>query len=412
MTGVRGNPAAGGSGGGWSIWRVVAALAVFALALAVRAAFLHSVWQPPRQDLGGYASDSTHYVGMAYQLLAGQGYSFWGGAPDAYVSPGYPLLVAALLHLFPNAPLTAIRWCQAVMGAATAGIVVLWAGLVPGVLVALYPPFVWSTGSILTEVAFLLLFVAYLALHARLVTSPRGSTAAALVAGGVFGLAVLTRPVVVPVVFAVALVARLAGRREALGRRGLGGLVAGAAIVNLPWWLRNLVVLHRPILFAQQAANPIVAGLSPAGASLSVPAGQHAMAFALSYALAALRSRPAAFLDWMTVGKWGLLFGQPYAGGTANGNFLLSLAGYQDIVCWVGLAGLALAAIRSDRLRPAATAAATLAITLLAFLPAPRYAYPVMALLLIGAGHLVTEGVRGAVTLARRLRWPRPARPT
>jgi hypothetical protein len=326
--------------------------------------------------LVSYANDSVHYVAMAGRLLAGKGYSFNGGAPDAYVSPGYPLFLALILRLFPAAGLTAVRWSQALLGAGTAALAASWAGLFAGVLVALYPSFIWSTGSILTEVAFLFLLVAYLVLHARLLERPRRGRA--LVTGAVLGLAVLTRPIAAALPFAIGL--------HRSGRRGLALVLAGAALVNLPWWIRNLIVLHRLILFASQAANPLIAGLAPGAATLRVPAGVSPYAFALQV----VRSQSlGGFLQWMTVDKLRIALGRAYAGGTLNGGFLQGLTAYQVTLCWVGTAGLALAAFLSPRLRIAAVAAATLAVILCIFLPTPRYADPLMALLCIGAGALL-----------------------
>ncbi len=394
--------------------RLARALAVFGLALGVRALFLLSVRQPAASQLASFAEDSVHYVAMAQRLLAGHGYSFFGGRPDAYVSPGYPLFVAGLMHLFPADPLVAIRWSQAVIGAATAAVAASWGGFLAGVLVALYPPFIWSTASILTEVLFLLLLLGYLTLHARLLTSSWPSRGCAVAAGVLLGLAVLTRPIAAALPVIIGVVdwvrsARTTARPRQSHRWAL--LVGAAALVNLPWWVRNVVVLHRLILFASQAANPLVAGLKPGGASIQVPAGTNAYVFAIRYVLSALRSNPRAFLTWMTVGKWTLALSQPYAGGGPNGGFLQVLANYQVPLCWVGAAGLLWAAIFRPRLRVAAIAAATLAILLLGFIPTPRYADPLMALLAIGAGALLA-GAAGAVVagLRRLLRRPLTAR--
>jgi hypothetical protein len=395
-----GTPPAGG--GGWI--RTASAAGVFVAAFALRAAFLLSVPQPGPAHLGLYAPDSLHYLAMARRLLEGGGYSYWGGSPDAYVSPGYPLLVAGLFHLFPGAPLAAVRWCQVLLGAATAGVAALWAGILPGILVALYPSFIWSTGGLLSEVPFLFLFVSYLALHARLLASDRPRPTAALLTGAVLGLCVLTRPVVAPVPVVIAVVEWLSGRRTALGWGGLAGILAGAALVNLPWWLRNLLVLHRLVLFSQEAANPLVGGLSPDGAQFAVPPGESPYHFAAAYVAAALHANAGGFLHWMTIGKWRLSFDQAYAGGTANGGFLQALAGGQVALCWAGVAGLLVAAMRSPRLRPACTAAGTLTLMMVAFIPNTRYAYPVMALLAVGAGFVVACVISRLGQLVRGVR--------
>jgi 4-amino-4-deoxy-L-arabinose transferase-like glycosyltransferase len=361
---------------------------VAAVALAVRLAFLLRVPQPGAGQLAAYAADSVHYVAMAERLLAGHGYSFWGQGPDAYVSPGYPLFVALFFRLAPQHALVALRDAQAVLGAATCGVLAAWAGPLAGLLAAFYPPFVWATGSVLTEVLFTFLFVAYLVLHARL-PEARGR-GPALAAGVLLGLAVLTRPTVAPVPFVVAAVEWLVRRRRGIGR--FGSLLAAAGITNLPWWLRNLLVLHKPIFFAAQSSNPLLGGLAPDG-GVAAPPGVNPMHFALQYVLQQLRHNRQAFLHWMTVGKLRLIFGV-YPGGTATGGFLAGLAAMQRPLLAVGGAGLLLAAFLAPRLRPAAVAAATLTVAQLAFIPANRYNFPVMTLLCAGAGWLLGELLR------------------
>lgn len=354
------------------------------LALGVRAAFLLRVPQPDAAHLGDFAADSVHYVAMAQRLLAGHGYSYWGRGPDAYVSPGYPLLVAACFWLAPAKALAFLRWLQAFLGAATAGIAAHWAGLLAGLAVAFYPPFIWSTGSVLTEVLFLFLFLSYLRLHARLFQQE--SLRTAVLAGVFFGLAVLTRPIIAPVPVALEVAKRLLpGDRKAPS--GLGILLLAAALVNLPWWLRNALVLHRPIFFAAQSANPLLGGLSPEG--VAAPPGADPMRFALDYARQALDQNPGAFLRWMTLGKLKAMFWAVYLGGTATGGFLASFVGMQRLLLDLGAAGLILGSIVRKDLWPAAVAAATLTAAQLAFIPESRYAYPVMAVLAIGLGALV-----------------------
>lgn len=360
-------------------------IAVGVLALVVRLLFLRAVPQPGVASLHNFAADSVHYVSMAQRLLAGHGYSYWGHGPDAYVSPGYPLFVAFFFRVLPQHALGALRYSQAILGAVTCGLLTAWAGPLAGVIAAFYPSFIWATGSVLTEVLFTFFFVAYLVLHAGLPEAR--SRASALIAGLFFGLAVLTRPTIVPIPFFIAGVEWLIRRRQGKGIGRFGTLLGAAAAVNLPWWVRNLVVLHKPIFLAGQASNPLLGGLAPNG-GVPAPAGVNPMHFALQYVLKQLHSHPQSFLHWMIVTKLHLMF-TLYQGGTVNGGFLGVLGVMQQPLFWVGWAGLLLAAFLVPRLRAAGVAAAVLTLAQLAFVPTARYSFPIMALLAVGAGWLI-----------------------
>ena len=47
-----------------------------------------------------YSPDEENYIDMARNLLEHGYYSYWGGEPDAYVSPGYPVFLTLCMALF------------------------------------------------------------------------------------------------------------------------------------------------------------------------------------------------------------------------------------------------------------------------------------------------------------------------
>lgn len=56
--------------------------AILALAFAVRLYYLRVFEQP------ALTGDAAHYVAMVKRWLSTGMFSFWGGEPDAYVTPG------------------------------------------------------------------------------------------------------------------------------------------------------------------------------------------------------------------------------------------------------------------------------------------------------------------------------------
>lgn len=58
---------------------------------------------------------------MAQRLLTEGYYSYWGGAPDAYVSPGYPIFLTLCMAVFGTdlQGIDAIKFVQAFLSAGT-----------------------------------------------------------------------------------------------------------------------------------------------------------------------------------------------------------------------------------------------------------------------------------------------------
>lgn len=161
-------------------------LAVVALAFLVREAFVLIAWCP--DPLRG---DAGEYMQYALNLPA---YFGLGEGPDAYRSPGYPVL----LWLSGSA----IYQVQVVLGtltvAGTYALARLWmpraVALLAALWMALQPHHIAATGTLLSETLFGALIVGSLlaASHAFL----RRSVALGVTAGVLFGAAYLTNPVI------------------------------------------------------------------------------------------------------------------------------------------------------------------------------------------------------------------------
>ena len=162
--------------------------------------------------------------------------------------PLYPLLLAAIQHTFGDAP-RAVALIQAAMDAATcAFIAALGAlisprvGLIAGILAALSPTLIVFSTQILTDSLFLFFFALMLLAGAHFLLRP--SAGLAICAGLSGGLALVTRPVVAPLLaaaapllFAIALVQRRS-LHLALTAAMLFAVAAAAPIA--PVLLRNL----------------------------------------------------------------------------------------------------------------------------------------------------------------------------
>lgn len=389
---------------------------IFAAALFLRLRYLQFLGDP-----GPLEGDARNYDAMVRRLLAGRGYGYWPEGPDAYVTPGFPLFLALIYRLAGGpevaaaltGPLPAVRLVHAVLGAATAvlaGVLARqiggrWAGWVAGALVALYPPFVWSTASILTEVLGLFTLLCALVAHQAFWDRPAPGRGA--LAGALLGLAVLVRPQFALLLLVLPLSRLVAGRwgaRAAPGPaaslRPYGWFVLGFVAAMLPWWVRNAVTLGRVVLLATQAANPVLGGVDPyfrnPGIFAGIPRDKQLEA-AIRLAIQGLRTEPLLYIKWFTAGKLSYTFGEPYFGGVPNRGFIQALAApLHWAILGLGVPGV-VAARALHRAQPVAASAVALTVAQLVFIPQYRYAYPIMALLAVLAGVVVARAARRLV---------------
>ena len=209
---------------------------IFILAFVVRATYAwFNLW---------WAGDSHEYLAIAQNIAFHHSFSLTTGIPTASRPPLYPFLIAAFWWT-DKAPITAVVLLQCVCGAATVVLVYLIAkgrfsyrvALLAAAGLTFAPMTVHYTAVILTEPVFTFLVALGVFLWGR----NRG-----VAAGLAFGLAALTRTIVIPFVACLALVALLPPWRN---NRRLYLLILVTAIgVTSAWLIRNAVVFRKFIL--------------------------------------------------------------------------------------------------------------------------------------------------------------------
>lgn len=341
--------------------------------------------------------DELGYDVMARQLITRGVFGIYSTEPNAFVTPGYPLVVAAVFKAVfalgggHALALAALRTLQALLGAATVALtfsvgrkaVGVRVGLVAAAVMALYPSAYMAQGRVLTEAVFTFLFVAWLL--AALVLRDRRTLAWHLAVGALFAAATLVRPAVLPMlplVYALDLVERRDWRFAFVG--GIVALLAFAAVMS-PWWVRNRVTLGRTVLFATQTGNPLLRGADPwdpydkVGPSVIEGVPEARMA---DVAKARIRrgfaEDTANWLAWFTVGKWWWLWGKPWMETWLPSRLIhyVAILG----LGWLGVIG----GLFDRRVRLLALVVLVTTAAQLAFIPIPRYMYPltpVMAIL-------------------------------
>ncbi len=206
--------------------------------------------------------DEQDYYLLAQNLIAHHSFTLDGVRPTAFRTPGYPLLLAALLLV--KLPLIGLRFLNFIALALSAYLLqrilqqfaLPVAAVVAPLLVLLYPVLFYTAGTLYPQtIGGTLLLLAIL-----LAVRDERSNAALLLAGLVFGYLLLLIPnflLKLPV-FALAL---LLLRRERSLRAPLLVTVAALAVVG-GWTVRNAVVLHDFVPLATYSGYNLLLGNS------------------------------------------------------------------------------------------------------------------------------------------------------
>ena len=222
------------------------------------------------------ADDSHAYYALSKALYEEGSF----GGPEFHDSsdwsPGAPFLYAASFFATGGAREGTARIVEALLGVATILVVFAlgwrlggrrlgrWAGLFAAFAVAVYPPFLHTTGELMSEPPAMLTLPA--AILAFLWAGERESNWAWLAPGVLFGLTAMFRPEYLLVAAAfVVLAAIRAGRERGKRdwRRGLAGaavLLVAIVLPILPWTIRNLVVLERAVPISTGGGKALYVG--------------------------------------------------------------------------------------------------------------------------------------------------------
>ena len=250
--------ASGRSGVGWYL------LAIFTLALVVR---LVHVWQLRSAPFFGLMmGDAQSYHAWGLEILSGD----WLGSEVFYQAPLYPYFLGVVYGLFGSDPF-AVRLVQSVLGAASCVLLAIAterflsrnAGMVAGVMLAVYPPAIFFDGLVQKATLGLFLLCVVLALLGRLVARP-APVRDWIWPGVALGALLLTRGhALVFVVAVLGWLAVSAGRRaDRLVRAGALGI--GLALAVLPVGARNALVGGEFVLTTAQFGPNFYIGNNPA----------------------------------------------------------------------------------------------------------------------------------------------------
>jgi Dolichyl-phosphate-mannose-protein mannosyltransferase len=258
---------------------LIALAAIALLGLVVRAYVVVNPVENP-------GDDSRAYYALSKALYTEQSFGGSEFEDSSDWSPGAPFLYAASFYATGGAREGTARIVAALLGVATILVVFAlgwrlggrdhgrFAGLFAAFAVAVYPPFLHTTGELMSEPpAMLTLPAAILAFlwacdrsANRSVPAMRGESASWwlwAVPGVLFGLTAMFRPeyLLVGAAFVVLAGIRLWHAREwRLGLAGAGVLLVALLLPILPWTARNLVVLDRVVPISTGGGKALYVG--------------------------------------------------------------------------------------------------------------------------------------------------------
>jgi 4-amino-4-deoxy-L-arabinose transferase-like glycosyltransferase len=261
---------------------LIALGAIALLGLVVRAYVVVNPVEHP-------ADDSRAYYALAKALYEEQSFGGPEFRDSSDWSPGAPLLYAAAFYATGGAREGTARIVEALLGVATILVVFAlgwrlggrahgrWAGLFAALAVAVYPPFIHTTGELMSEPPAMLTLP--MAVLAFLWASDRQQSAVAvapgardeirprlwpwLVPGFLFGLTAMFRPEYLLVGGAFVVLAAVGTWRRSEWRLGLGAAVAllvALILPILPWTVRNAVVLDRVVPISTGGGKALYVG--------------------------------------------------------------------------------------------------------------------------------------------------------
>jgi 4-amino-4-deoxy-L-arabinose transferase-like glycosyltransferase len=206
------------------------------------------------EPLATPGDDAHAYYGLSKALYTEGSYGDPNFEDSSDWSPGAPLLYAASFYATGGAREGTARIVELLLGLAAIVVVYLLgrrlagraSGLIAAFAVAVYPPFIHSTGALYSEPPAI--FTLPAAILAFLWASERERLRAWLLPGLLFGLTALIRPEYLLVALAFALLAAIRAWRERNWRPGLAGaalFLVAMLVPIVPWTVRNAVVLDR-----------------------------------------------------------------------------------------------------------------------------------------------------------------------
>ncbi|MDD5136507.1 MAG: tetratricopeptide repeat protein [Candidatus Omnitrophica bacterium] len=234
---------------------------IFFLAFALRLIYLNQIVQSPFFNF--FIIDEFEYNRWAKEILSGK--LLWSAIP--YHGPLYPYLLAGLYKIF-GCDYYIARLFGGVISSLSCVLMahISWkscgkrAGIIAGVIAAVYWPFIFWSGELVTETLaiFLNLIVFLLLWRARSDKRP----GVIFLAGLSIGISAATRPNITALVPFVLVWIFMISRRKAFLKNALI-LISGMAVIIAPIALRHYLISGEFVLLQGHSGLGLFLGLNP-----------------------------------------------------------------------------------------------------------------------------------------------------
>lgn len=357
--------------------------------------------------------DAKNYYLMSHQIIDDHIYGYAldkkSGISNAYVTPGYPIFLAAVYAITNDKYLqiTAVKLLQVIIGGLATPLLAFLAirlifkradiALLSTLFIAIYPTYIISVNYLLTEVSSLAAMLLYFYLIAAAMQERKNYLFA--LSGAAFAVNILIRPTMLPLYIIPFIVAHFTAykRDRLLLLKFFTISIAGFVVVMLPWWMRNYLTMHRIIILATGSQDPLLAGTYPYMQGLfkdylSENVRVSEAEYAKKRIIEGFTTQPLLYLKWYTVGKLQYLFTEAWLRTAPPFNSALGIKltdVMQSLLIYAGSAGAIInSAIKRLNLYIGIYGLVFLGL-LLIFIPVNRYAYHHMFFLMLSTSALL-----------------------
>lgn len=374
-----------------SVRKYIPILMILLFSLAIRLYYLVNIPHPP------LIHDAHNYDVMAKQFLERGFLGYASSAPNAYITPGYPLFLALLYKIFgysQGSPLTQVRIVQVILSTLTILLLYLLAKEMLNYRVAILSAFfssiylisVWVPTLILTETLYTFLFMLYLYIQVAAIN--RKSLKLNFISGVALALAVLVRPLIAPLIILPYIYSFTKNKKKLWIKFFLANML-GFIVVMVPWWLRNVIVLNKFIIFATQE-DPLLRGTYPYDIGVENIPYSNQKQEALKRLKEGFATQPLLYLQWYTIGKFEWLYFKIFYYVDEKIRLFRSLLPLHNFFVWFGWVGVILS--KTDKkIRLIALYIIFLTLGHLVFIATSRYSYPQMQLLIVLTAYIIDK---------------------
>lgn len=366
-------------------------------------------------------NDDVKYVNSARVLLDYHTLAYNSGkGPTTFIMPGLPFLISGMMLLFgqDDSGVIAFRLLQAAMQAFSVYLIFILgraiagrtAGIVACLISVVFLPDYFSSGVILTETTFKLLFLLLLLFTIAAVQGKR--TGLYVVVAILWAASCYFKPQTAffPVIFLFMWLREKYTFKE-MAKYGVIMAVVCCTLMS-PWWIRNYVTFGKVVLLTESSGNPLLLGafvnrhLPSQGFFDQYPQYKERADFFIGYdkgqkesALRIIRygftHEPLKYAWWYTAGKVMGLFENAFYWRPIFGVSNVVMNAFNYILVAAGFAGMAIALARRKFFEiPVMATMLAFVYFILIYLPFvtfSRYGYTVMFILIIFASYAFVQ---------------------